>query len=224
MSSVTPERFAKLKYHLSRRQPDLTVLVENVHKTHNISAILRTADAVGVYAMHAVSDGGEFRHHHMVSGGSRKWVAVNLHDRIDAAVKALRADGFYVVAAHRGESATDYRDVDYTRQTALLLGAELDGVTTEALQLADEHVVVPMEGMVASLNVSVAAALLLYEARRQRETAGLYEQCRLAPDAYTRTLFEWAYPELAERCREKGRPYPPLSDDGELLQNPLIDG
>lgn len=220
---MTPERFEKLKYHLSRRQPDLTVLAENVHKTHNIAAILRTADAVGIFGVHAVAETGEFRHHHMVSGGSRKWLGLTLHEDIDRAVNSLKQDGFVVLAAHPGESASDYRDIDYTQKTALLMGAELDGVTSRALELADGHVVVPMEGMVASLNVSVAAALILYEARRQREKAGMYEECRLPGDVYSRTLFEWAYPDLAHRCRQKGRPYPPLSQDGDMLENPLND-
>lgn len=221
---MTPERFHKLKARLMRRQPDLTVLAENVHKSHNIAAILRTADAVGLYGIHAVSETGEFRHHHMVSGGSRKWVEVTLHDDIVTAVGALKRDGFRLIAAHPGAAARDYRDEDYTGKSAILLGAELDGVTTEARRLADDFVTIPMEGMVASLNVSVAAALILYEARRQREAAGLYAECRLPEQTFERTLFEWAYPDLAERCRRKGRAYPPLGPDGELLGNPLTSG
>ena len=220
---MTPERFAKLKYHLARRQPDLTVLAENVHKTHNIAAILRTADAVGIFHVHAVSETGEFRHHHMVSGGSRKWVGLTLHENTDTAVTALKADGFYIVAAHPGDAAHDYREVDYTRKTALLMGAELDGVSSRALDLADAQVAVPMEGLGESLNVSVAAALILYEARRQREAAGMYENCRIQRDVYAQILFEWAYPDLAARCRDRGRAYPALSDEGDLLENPLND-
>ena len=218
---VTPERFAKLKTRLSRRQADLTVLAENVHKTHNIAAILRTADAVGIYGIHAVSETGEFRHHHMVSGGSRKWVDVTLHDSTAAAVRALKDDGFRIITAHPGEDAHDYRDEDYTARTALLMGAELTGVSTPALEFADAAVVIPMEGMVSSLNVSVAAALILYEARRQREAAGMYDERRLADDVFEKTLFEWAYPDLADRLRRKSLPYPPLTEDGDLAENPL---
>ena len=218
---MTPERFRKLNARLARRQPDLTVLAENIHKSHNIAAIQRTADAVGIFGIHAVSETGEFRHHHMVSGGSRKWVALTLHESIGAAADALHDDGFRIVAAHPDPPARDYRDEDYTGKVALLLGAELDGVSSDALALADDRVRVPMEGMVSSLNVSVAAALLLYEARRQREAAGLYAECRLPDDVYRRTLFEWAYPDLALRCRQKNLDYPPLDADGDLLENPL---
>lgn len=218
---MTPERFRKLEARLRRRQPDLTVLAENVHKTHNIAAILRTADAVGIFGVHAVSETGEFRHHHMVSGGTKKWVQVTLHENVRSAIEALHHRGFRVVAAHPLEGARDYRDEDYTGSTAILLGAELDGVTAEALELADGFLSIPMEGMVTSLNVSVAAALILYEARRQREAAGLYDDCRLPADVFERTLFEWAYPDIAARCRQRRKPYPPLGDDGQLLENPF---
>jgi tRNA (guanosine-2'-O-)-methyltransferase len=126
-----------------------------------------------------------------------------------------------LLAAHLSDEARDYRDFDYTRPTAFLLGSELWGVSTRAAALADAHVVIPMEGLVNSLNVSVAAALLLYEARRQREAAGYYDACRLPPEVYSRTLFEWSHPEIARRCRERGLPYPPLTEDGDLAGNPF---
>lgn len=218
---MTPERFRKIRARLARRQPDLTVLAENVHKSHNIAAILRTADAVGIHRVHAVSESGEIPRHHMVSGGTRKWVPVELHGDIRSAVQRLGDDGFSVIAAHPGAEARDYRKLDYTRRTAILLGAEMNGISEDARELVDGFVAIPMEGMVTSLNVSVAAALILYEARRQREAAGMYEACRLGDDDYRTTLFEWAYPDLALRCREKNLPYPPLSDDGDLLGNPF---
>ena len=218
---MTPERFQKIRERLDRRQPDLTVLAENVHKSHNIAAVLRSADAVGVFRVHAVSDDGEFRRHHMVSGGSGKWVPVALHDSTEQALGALRADGFRVVAAHPDDRATDYRDYDYTQPTALLLGSELDGISEYARGHADEFVRIPMEGMVASLNVSVATALILYEARRQREAAGLYDQRRLDAQTYEHVLFEWTHPDIAHRCRERSLPYPAMTEDGDLAENPF---
>jgi tRNA (guanosine-2'-O-)-methyltransferase len=218
---MTPERFAKLKRVLSARQPDLTVLMENVHKSHNIAAILRTCDAVGVYRANGISDEGEIERHHMVSGGSRKWVDVLLHPDVDTACDRLRASGHQVLAAHFSDQARDYRALDYTRPTVFLLGSELWGVTDRAAALADAHVTIPMEGLVSSLNVSVAAALLLYEARRQREAAGCYERCRLPPADFARTLFEWAHPDIAQRCRERELPYPPLTEEGDLARNPF---
>ncbi len=219
---MTPERFEKFKRVLARRQRDLTLLAENVHKSHNISALLRTADAVGIHRIHAVSPGGEISRHHVVSGGTKKWVGVQLHTTIEQAIAELKTSGFVILAAHVSGSAQDYRTPDYTRPTAILFGAELDGVTRSVAELADQHVAVPMEGHVASLNVSVAAALILYEARRQREAAGLYDNGPHLPDEeYRRVLFEWCYPEIARRCMAGGLAYPELSDDGTLLSNPF---
>jgi tRNA (guanosine-2'-O-)-methyltransferase len=103
------------------------------------------------------------------------------------------------------------------------MGSELEGPTRYAIEHADAAISIPMYGLVESLNVSVAAAVILFEAARQREAAGLYT--RPAPDAesFRTTLFEWAYPRIARRCRTLGRPYPPLSDDGRMLNNPFDD-
>ena len=218
---MTPERFHKLTRVLAARQPDLTVIMENVHKSHNIGAIVRTCDAVGILGIHAVSPDGEVRRHHMVSGGTRRYVRTTLHPDIDAAVADVKASGHRVIAAHLSDEAESYLDMDYTGPTALLMGSELWGVGERAAELADGHVAIPMHGLVASLNVSVAAALILYEARRQREAAGLYARSRIDPAEFQRILFEWAYPDLARRCRDRGLPYPPLDADGDLAANPF---
>jgi tRNA (guanosine-2'-O-)-methyltransferase len=220
---MTPERHATLSAALARRQPDLTVLADNVHKPHNVAALMRSCDAVGVFEIHAVGSAATSRRAVGISGGTAPWVKVRRHATISAAAVELKSNGFQIVAAHFSDTAVDYREPDYTRPTALLLGAELYGVSPEAAELADLHAVLPMRGLVASLNVSVAAALFLYEAARQREAAGMYAQCRLSPELYAETLFEWCYPEIAARCRLKSLPYPALTAEGELCSNPFAD-
>ncbi len=215
---MTPERYAKLRGVLDRRQPDLTVLLDNVHKTHNFSAIVRSCDAVGAFEAHAVWPNPKLKPNHMSSGGSGKWIRVRVHPDLDTAASTLRKNGMQIVAAHVDEGARDYREVDFTRPTAILLGAELDGVSDAGLKNADVRVSVPMAGMVESLNVSVAAAILLFEAQRQREAAGLYHRSRLDPEVYARTLFEWCHPEVAARCRRNNRPYPALDENGDILR------
>jgi tRNA (guanosine-2'-O-)-methyltransferase len=214
---MSPERYRKLRTTLERRQPDLTVLMDDVHKDHNLSAVMRTADAVGIMKIHAVSPGGAVPRYHMMSGGSRKWVRTQSHPDIGTAVSRLREDGHAIVAAHLTDQAQDFRAIDFTRPTALLLGNELSGVSQKGADLADEHAVIPMQGMVASLNVSVAAALFLYEAQRQRQDAGLYDRPRLDEEFIRRQLFEWAYPRIARHCQRHGQPYPPLDEEGYLL-------
>jgi tRNA (guanosine-2'-O-)-methyltransferase len=219
---VTPERFAKLRRTLLSRQPDLTVVADSVNKSHNVSAILRTADAVGVYRIHAVADTGVMRRHHMIAGGAKRWVDVVLHPTIEAALAVLHADGWQLLAAHASGRARDYRELDYTHKVAVMVGAELIGLSSAAIEQADEHIAIPMRGLGTSLNVSVATAVILMEAERQRAAAGLYEECRLDPADFERTLFEWCYPEIAERCRHHGLEYPALKEDGSLTSNPLL--
>ena len=192
--------------------------MERVNKSHNFSAILRNCDAVGVLELHAVPPDHGLTLHHETSGGSAKWMEVHEHSDGPAAIHHLQSDGFQVVAAHPAPDAVDFRVVDYTRPTAILMGAELFGVSDEALAVVDRTAVIPMVGMVRSLNVSVATALFLYEAQRQREEAGMYAPpSRMDPERYRRLLFRWAYPDFARRFDERGVPYPELGPEGEII-------
>jgi tRNA (guanosine-2'-O-)-methyltransferase len=214
---MRPERFRLLREVLARRQPDLTVLMDRVNKPHNFSAIIRTCDAAGVLEAHVVDPAGALQLHNATSAGTKKWVSVRTHESVTRAIAQLRAAGFFVLAAHPADDAVDYREVDYTRPIAITLGAELHGVSEEALALADAHAVIPMVGMVHSLNVSVASSLLLFEALRQRLAAGMYDTSRLPPADFQARLFEWAYPTVAIARRAEGRPYPALDADGQII-------
>ena len=216
---MNPERFARLRRALTRRQPDLTVLMDRVNKSHNFSAILRNCDAVGVLEAHVVPPEKGLGIHHSSSAGTRKWVSVRRHADVPSAVAHLKERGFTVLAAHPSADSVDYRDVDYTRPSAIVMGAELHGVSNEGLRLADAQVAIPMVGMVHSLNVSVATALLLFEASRQRQAAGMYDESRLSREDFERRLFEWAYPSLASVRRRDGRRYPPLSEEGDIIRD-----
>ncbi len=215
---MTPERYAKIRRVLSLRQPTLSVLMDEVNKPHNLSAILRTCDAVGVMGAHAVPPkNGGVPTFGATSGSADKWVEVTTHTDALSAVQTLQAQGFQVLATHLSEASVDYRVPDYTRPTCVLLGAEKWGVSSEAAQAADANIVVPMMGMVQSLNVSVAAAVILFEAQRQRLEAGMYATPQLTGEALERLTFEWAYPELAGLYRERGEAYPALGEEGEVL-------
>lgn len=188
---MTEARRRRIEEVLRRRQPDLTVLLENVHKPHNLSAILRTCDAVGILEAHAVNPTGGVPTFNETSGGSHKWVYLQVHSDIQTAIGHLRERGFRIYATALREDAQDFREVDYTQPTAILLGAEKWGVSEETLALSHGAIKIPMLGMVQSLNVSVAAAVILFEAQRQRLKAGLYEHPRLDPELYQRVLEDW---------------------------------
>lgn len=199
---------------------DLTVLLEHVEKPHNLSAILRSCDAVGALEAHIVSLQGRPRTFNSTAQGSQKWVALNDHPDIETAISNLKNQGFRVYGTHLGVEAKDYRDCDFKGPTAFVLGAEKWGLTDRARDLMDEALFIPMRGMVQSLNVSVATATLLFEALRQRQVAGTAPSQGegLSADHYRQLLFEWSYPQVAAWCQEQGRPYPELNEEGELLE------
>lgn len=215
---MTPQRREKLDRVLANRQPDLTVLAESLHKPRNFSAVIRSCDSVGIHEVHVVPGEASPRRHWHTSQGAEKWVVVHTHSSIEKAVATLRKRGFTLVAAHLSKETVDYREVDYTSPTALVFGTELFGVSEPALKLVDQQISIPMVGMSQSLNVSVACAVVLFEAQRQRQAAGMYGKNRLDEFTLARTRFEWLHPKLAEFCRQRGLEYPALDDDGELVE------
>ncbi|WP_440866347.1 tRNA (guanosine(18)-2'-O)-methyltransferase TrmH [Symbiopectobacterium purcellii] len=216
---MTPERYARIKEMLTSRQPDLTVCMEQVHRPHNISAVIRTADAVGVHEVHTVWPTSRMRTLVSSAAGSNSWVQVKTHRTIADAVSHLKTQGMQILATNLSAKAVDFREVDYTRPTCILLGQEKTGITQEALALADQDIIIPMIGMVQSLNVSVASALILYEAQRQRQNAGMYQRDKgmLDDDAQQRLLFEGGYPVLARVATRKKLPSPRIDHQGQII-------
>ena len=186
---MTPERKTRIREVAARRQPDLTVFMERVHKPHNVAAVLRTCDAVGVMRAHAVPGSEGIPKLNHTSQGAQRWVELIRHPDTPTGLKQLREQGMTLYAAHFSDQAIDYRQPDYTRPSAIVMGTEKFGVSAEALELIDQEIVIPMAGMAQSLNVSVATALILYEAQRQRQAAGMYEP---------KSLDESPWKELAE--------------------------
>jgi len=213
---MTPERIARLRQVLDRRQPDLTLVTDFVHKPRNLSAIVRNCDAVGIMQVHAVLADEDYRAFRGTAMGSQRWVEVTGCADLEAAVAPLKTRGLQIVSAHLAADAVDFRDVNYTVPTAILLGAEGRGLGEAALALSDVSVTVPMVGMVGSLNVSVAAGIVLAEAQRQRQLAGMYDTRRIDSATYERLFFEWGHPEVREYCLARGLAYPALNAEGEI--------
>jgi tRNA (guanosine-2'-O-)-methyltransferase len=213
---MTPERIAKLREVLSRRQPDLTVITDYVHKGRNLSAIVRTADAAGILDVHCVIGDKDFYAFRGTAMGSHSWVNVQRHTELNTPANTLKSQGYQIVAAHLSDEAVDFREVDYTQPTAIMMGAERVGLSEQGEQLADVHVTIPMVGMVASLNVSVAAGILLTEVQRQRQEAGLYDHQRIDQATFDRLFFEWGHPAVRDFCHKNKLQYPPLREDGEI--------
>ncbi len=216
---MSPDRLEKIKQVLKSRQPDLTVLMEDVHKPRNMAAIARTCDAVGIPVIHQVSPIP--RRHFLnakAAGGCKKWIETITHPSLDAAYQSLRDQGFKILAAHFSDKAVNFRHIDYTKPTVIVVGAELEGLSEEAAEKADGSIVIPMMGMSQSLNVSVATALILFEAQRQREEKGMYNN-DLPEDSEIRIPLDWAYPNTAKKYRSNHLPLPELDKEGNFIDD-----
>jgi tRNA (guanosine-2'-O-)-methyltransferase len=196
---MTPERKERIAQVAARRQPDLTVFMERVHKPHNVAAVLRTCDAVGVMQAHAVPGSEGIPKLNHTSQGAQRWVELIRHPDTASGLGHLRQSGFRLYAAHFSDQAVDFRAPDYTRPTAIIMGTEKFGVSDEALGMVDQEILIPMVGMTQSLNVSVATALILYEAQRQRQATGMYDPDPATPE-FARDLAEkWIQRDLDRR-------------------------
>ena len=206
-SLLTPARREKMRRLLERKQPCLRVMLENVHDSHNISAVMRSSDAVGVLHFYYSVDRPEhIKTHKTITQGAHRWLLrerISTEDRLEF-LRGRRREGMQIVVSELSEESVDFRSVDYTRPSLLLFGNEKEGVTPEVAELATHRVIIPMHGMVQSLNVSVAAALILYEAERQRSKAGFYDAPRLEEEKIRELMEEWSFRDALYR-KSRGR-------------------
>ena len=221
--SILPRRFERIKNVLDCRMKNLTVLVEDVNKPHNLSAILRTCDAAGVFEANFISKMNEVKTFNSTAQGSQKWVKLNNHENTFTAITELKNKGFKLYGTTLNSESVDYRDFDYSQNTCFVLGAEKWGLSNELISMVDQSIFIPMRGMVQSLNVSVAASILLFEAIRQRKNKGILPTNGegLNIDEYQETLFEWCYPEIATMYKKSAKEYPKLNGQGEI--DPITD-
>ena len=203
---LNEKRIEKIENTLKRKQPSLEIFLDNVDSSQNISAIIRSCDGVGVLNFYySNKENKDTKIHKTITQGSHHWL---YRERVDsenkiAFLEAKQREGFQLLVTHLNEKSISYRKVDYTKKTMLVMGNEQEGISQEVLALADEVVLIPMRGMAQSLNVSVATALLLYEAERQLDRAGYYEKEQLSFERQEEIKFEWIHRDLISR-RSKG--------------------
>ncbi len=192
-SKRTEKRIIKLKNVLSKRQFDLKVVLENIHDPHNVSAILRSCDAVGVPKVSLLYYIEEFpkKIGKQSSASAGKWVETEKFKSVSECFNKLKEEGFTIVATDCSPEAVSIYDIDFTQKIAIVMGNEHRGVSEEALKNADKRIFIPMFGMVQSLNVSVATAVILYEALRQRLINKKYDISQLTEDEFNNILEKW---------------------------------
>ncbi|QHS62777.1 TrmH family RNA methyltransferase [Chitinophaga agri] len=194
---MTPERRERLLSVLNKRQAGLTVVLENVFDPHNISAVMRTCDAVGIQDVYVLNT-RIARHKKWgvrSSSGASKWMTVHQFTDTATCVAALRQKYEKIYTTHLAADSVSLYDINFTGSIALVFGNEQEGVSDEMRALCDGNFIIPQMGVIKSLNISVACAVSIYEALRQKTIAGHYEQKSL-PDAQFNALLEqWGFEE-----------------------------
>lgn len=172
----------------------MTIILENVHDPHNVSAVLRSCDAVGIYSV-CLLYYGEYEFPDLSkrsSASAKKWVEQTKFSSIDECYSTLREDGFKIYTTALGRDAVSIYDTDFTEKVAIVFGNEHSGVSKEAQEKSDGNILIPQVGMIHSLNISVACAVTVFEAFRQRQQKGLYTQARFEEDKLNELVEEWS--------------------------------
>ena len=206
---MTPERRDKLLNVLSKRQSNLTVVLENVQDPHNASAVMRTCDAVGIQEVYILTT--KIPRHkkwgYRSSSSALKWLTIHEFDQLEECVAALRKKFSKILTTHLSSDAVSLHDINFTESIALVFGNEHAGVTEEFRALADGNFIIPQMGIIQSLNISVACAVSIYEAMRQKMNAGHYNQASLPIEQMENLFTKWGLeteePEVYKVFKEK---------------------
>ena len=182
---MTEQRLNKFTKVVNQRQKYLTVVLENIHDPHNVSAILRSCDTVGIDKIYLIYNTNKFPKIGRVSSASaKKWVELEKFKSVKECFDKLHSLKYKIYSTHiseKGKNKSLYQ-IDFTKKTAIVFGNEHLGVTDEVKNNSNGNLIIPMYGFIQSLNVSVSVAVCLYEALRQRELKNMYNKSQ-----YTKT-------------------------------------
>lgn len=190
---MTNERKQKVEAVLNNRQSNLTIVLEDVQDPRNVTAVMRTADAVGIQDIYVINTGRpNIKKFGYKSGSSAgKWVTLHQFTDTEACFEALRQRFDVILTTHLSSDAIDLYSIDFTQSVALVFGNEQEGVSEKARALADGNFIIPQVGMVQSLNISVACAVSIYEAYRQKKQAGHYNQSKMPTEQFNLLKEQW---------------------------------
>jgi tRNA (guanosine-2'-O-)-methyltransferase len=192
---MTPERYERLTNVLNKRQPDLTVVLENVFDPHNISAVMRTCDAIGMQDIFVLNN--KIPPHRKwgakSSSSAAKWLTIHQYTDANECFAELRKRYKKIYATHLSTDAVGLHELNLTEPVALIFGNEHSGVSEEIVAMADGNFIIPQVGIIKSLNISVACAVTLYEAYRQKKNAGHYDVPRLEATQLNTLRDEWGF-------------------------------
>ena len=175
---LTENRLALFKQVLAERTKYITVLLEDIYQSQNASAVLRTCDCTGIQDVHIVEEHNEYEINSDVALGADQWLSLNFYNEgennLESAIVALKNQGYRIVATSPHKEGVSPETFDLKQgKAALMFGTELNGLTDQAIELADEYIHIPMAGFTESYNISVSAAITLYSLRKRLEVSSL---------------------------------------------------
>lgn len=190
---MTPERYTRLTNVLNQRQPDLTVVLENVFDPHNVSAVMRTCDAVGIQNVYILNNRipPKKKWGYRSSSTASEWLTIHQFSDAENCFKEVRKKYQKIYTTHLSEDSVEIYDLDLTASIALVFGNETFGVSEEIRQYSNGNFIIPQVGIIKSLNISVACAVTLYEAFRQKKKKGHYSQNRMVESEFNDLKKQW---------------------------------
>lgn len=191
---MTPERRNKLLAVIEKRQTDLTVVLENVFDPHNVSAIMRTCDAVGVQDLYVVNTRTPLhkKYGFKSSRSANRWITVHQYANVEECFKEVRRHYSKILTTRLNNDLVGLYSMNLLGSMAIVFGNECYGVSDEVQEYADGSFIIPQVGMIESLNISVACAVTLYEVFRQKTMAGHYEKQSLGGDKLSQLYKDWS--------------------------------
>ena len=194
---MTPQRYNRLNSVLNHRQPDLTVVLENVFDPHNVSAVMRTCDAVGIQDVYILNDRipPHKKWGYRSSSTAAEWLSVHQFTDAESCFEEVRIKYKKIYTSHLDENSSDVYNIDFTEPMALVFGNETFGVSENIRKYSDGDFIIPQVGIIKSLNISVACAVTLYEAFRQKKEKGHYDEIRLSKPELKSLKNKWGLTE-----------------------------
>jgi tRNA (guanosine-2'-O-)-methyltransferase len=191
---ISDPRWERINEVLDQRTQHLTVVLEDIYQPHNASAVLRSCDGFGIQDVHVIENNNEFDASSQITIGADQWLTIDRYrkpnyDNVSACFNKLRNDGYQIVATTPHENDSDLHDLDISKPTALVFGTELDGVTDQVMDQADAFVKIPMSGFSESFNISVSAAICLYDTTTRLRKSDI--EWKLSPKKREELLLEW---------------------------------
>jgi tRNA (guanosine-2'-O-)-methyltransferase len=192
---MTPERIKRLTDVLDKRQPGITVVLENVEDPHNISAVMRTCDSVGIQDIYILNT--RIAKHKKwgakSSSSAAKWLTIHQFTDVNECFAELRKHFDKIYTTHLNADAVELHELDLSQKVALVFGNEHGGLSEETIALSDGNFIIPQVGIIKSLNISVACAVTIYEAYRQKKNAGHYDKRQLSEETFSTLKTNWGF-------------------------------